>query len=134
MKFLYSLIISLAIISCSSTSEKKKEDLPALKEEVMKVHDEVMPKMGPLMKAKKELLKKAETETDSLRIMKYLEVSGQIELANESMMDWMHNYNPNFDGDEVAVKEYLNEKKKSIEKVKIDMISALLASEEALKE
>ncbi|MEQ8550964.1 MAG: hypothetical protein RIC03_23815 [Cyclobacteriaceae bacterium] len=134
MKFLYSLIICLSVIACSSTSEKKKDDLPALKDEVMKVHDEVMPKMGALMKAKKQLLKKAETETDSLKTMKYLEVSGQIELANESMMDWMHNYDPNFDGDEVAMKNYLNEKKKSIDKVKIDMLSALLASEEALKE
>ncbi|MFT5640504.1 MAG: hypothetical protein ACI9A7_000601 [Cyclobacteriaceae bacterium] len=134
MKFLYSLLITLFVFSCGTTSDNSKDDLKTLKEEVMIVHDEVMPKMGALMKAKKQLLLKIESETDSIKRIKYLEVSEQIESANASMMDWMHNYEPNFEGNDEALKEYLNGKKVSIEKVKTDMLAALLAGEQSLSE
>ncbi len=49
------LIIILGIFITASCSNKKKDSVASLKEEVMALHDEVMPKMGELHKTQKRL-------------------------------------------------------------------------------
>ncbi|WP_258103767.1 hypothetical protein [Marinoscillum sp. MHG1-6] len=122
-------ILSIALGACSSTGEKAEKPLF---DQVMDLHDEVMPKMGDLNKAKKALMAKAASaETDSAK--QSLEMlANNIELANEAMMDWMRNFDPNFEGTEEEVEEYLTKKKKGIEKVSEMMNNSLAKGQEAL--
>lgn len=132
MRIFYSVIICLAIVACTTSKTDEKDKVSQLKDEVMEVHDEVMPKMGALMKAKKNLIQKAENEVDSLRKSKLESIASQIEMANESMMVWMRQFDPNFTGSESEMLIYLENQKTGIEKVKTDMLAALLKGEAAL--
>ncbi|MEP4533350.1 MAG: hypothetical protein ABJ004_09690 [Cyclobacteriaceae bacterium] len=131
MKNVFSLIV-LATLMVSCTPSKKEAEEKPLMDQVMEVHDAVMPKMGSLMKVKKQLMAKADTAdsvaSDELKIL-----AQEIDLANEAMMDWMRNFDPNFEGTEEEVKDYLMKKKKGIEKVAEAMNSSLEKGENALK-
>ncbi|WP_421875892.1 hypothetical protein [Marinoscillum sp.] len=134
MKYL-SLIVLLVIMASCSSPKKTDEESPSLKDEVMNVHDEVMPKMGELRKTQKELLALADSSAaDSLVAAKYTELARDIEAANESMMAWMRNYDPNYEGTPEDVKEYLQTQLKDIEKVKTDMLQSLEEGKKALKD
>ncbi|MEO9475012.1 MAG: hypothetical protein ABJG41_05745 [Cyclobacteriaceae bacterium] len=131
MKNIFSLIVLAAMIVSCTPSKKEAEEKP-LMDQVMEVHDAVMPKMGSLMKVKKQLMAKADT-ADSVASEELKTLAQEIDLANEAMMDWMRNFDPNFEGTEDEVKEYLMKKKKGIEKVAEAMNSSLEKGENALK-
>lgn len=100
----------------------------ALYDEVMKIHDEVMPKMNDIYKLKEEL-KKQIAETPGLVEEKKKELEGTIaklDSASESMMVWMRNFNPLPDslGEEQA-REYLENEMQKVKKVKEDIMEAL---------
>lgn len=129
MKKLAILFLPVLVLACAPS---KKEDLSSLRKEVMLIHDDVMPKMGELRSTQKKLLALADSAgSDSLAAQKYRELANTIQLANESMMDWMRNYDPNFDGSEDETKAYLEDQRKKIQQVKIQMDSSL---EEGLTE
>lgn len=131
MKILTIILLSICIISCTPS---KKEELTSLEKEVMLLHDEVMPKMGELRSTQKELLALADSAgTDSVAARKYHELARIIELANESMMDWMRSYDPNFEGNDEELKAYLETQRKKIEKVNLDMTSSLEEGRKALE-
>jgi uncharacterized protein Yka (UPF0111/DUF47 family) len=117
----FAIILGVLLFSCSKSGQEKV-DIPTLKEEVLAVHDEVMPKMGELRKVEKEL--RLMVQEDSL-LSDLGVVADKIADANQSMMVWMRGYDPNFEGTEEEVIQYLNEQKKSIQKVKEDMLSSL---------
>jgi len=111
------------------------EDSPnkALYDQVMAIHDEVMPKMNDLYKAKTELRKRLEasdlTEAERTAIGEKI---AQIEAADESMMVWMRQFEPIPDsaGEEKA-KQYLEAELIKVKKVREDILQAL---EEAIPE
>ena len=96
--------------------------------EVMKVHDEVMPKMGDLYNLKKELEKKiADTPTMSEEKKKEIEsIIAKLDSADQGMRDWMHHFNPIPDsvGEEKA-REYLEDEMEKVKKVKADILEAM---------
>lgn len=119
-------VLVLALTTACTSS--KKSELTALKDEVMAIHDEVMPKMGELMKTEKMLKKKADSlflVSDSVTAQTCLDAASEINAANESMMNWMRNYEVDFQGDEDEIMKYLNEQKQGIEKVKEEMLATL---------
>ena len=135
--FLTALVGLLFISSCGDGGKAERE---TLRDEVMAVHDEVMPKMGDLRKTRKSL----EALSDSLRsdttntekLQKLGSRAIEIAVANEAMMGWMRQYNPEIMEDGTPHEEvmsYLNEQKESIEKVRDQMNQALALGEEALK-
>lgn len=100
----------------------------ALYDEVMKVHDEVMPKMNDIYKLK-EQLKKEIANAPGLVEGKRKEIESairQLDSASEGMMVWMRNFNPLPDslGEEKA-RKYLEEQKAKVNKVKEDMLQAI---------
>jgi hypothetical protein len=100
----------------------------ALYDEVMKVHDEVMPKMNDIYKLKEEL-KKDIADAPGMVENKRKEIESailQLDAASEAMMDWMRNFNPLPDslGEERA-REYLEEQKIKVDKVKEEMLRAI---------
>lgn len=140
--FQYLFILSLLVfgVSCSSKTEHTHQDdnagtvttNDALYDEVMSIHDEVMPKMNDLYKLKEEL-KKQLAETSDLTEEKRNELEAQIvkvEEASKSMMVWMREFNPPADslGEEV-VNQYLKEQLDAVKKVKESIQQALPADQ-----
>src|SRR5688572_1006614 len=104
--FLFPLLtILFALSGCGQKSNdhghehhKQDEKSPnqSLYDEVMKVHDEVMPKMDDIYKLK-EKLKKQLTDAPTMVEEKKKDVEKtilQLDSASEGMMVWMRNFNP----------------------------------------
>ncbi len=124
---LIELIILIAILVMTGCQSGNNIDL--LKEQVMAVHDEVMPKMGELRKVEKSLRELSPGNPDSVVI---ITEANAIKAASDGMMQWMRNYEPDFEGSEEEYIEYLNTQMKEIEKVRDDMNSSLEAGKQRL--
>jgi len=100
----------------------------ALYDEVMKVHDEVMPKMNDIYKLK-EGLKKQIADSPNLVDEKKKAIESTIlklDSASEGMMVWMRNFNPIADSlGEQKAREYLEDQQEKVKKVKEDMLAAI---------
>ena len=102
----------------------------ALYNEVMKIHDEVMPRMDDIHKAKQQLREKlaqapaAEKATIEATI-------ARLDSAGEGMMVWMRLFRPLPDslGEEKA-REYLENEMEKVKKVREDILQALEETKE----
>ena len=119
----------LVLVACGGTSEHANHDMDmegdspnqALYNQVIDIHDEVMPKMEDLYKFKKACQEKiANTPTMPAEQKKDLENTiVELDSANNAMMDWMHNFNPKPDStDQEAAREYLETEMERIKKVR----------------
>ena len=96
--------------------------------EVMKIHDEVMPKLDDIHK-KKEALKNKIANTPDMPAADKQKIEARIarlDSAGESMMVWMREFNPLPDstGEERA-REYLENEMERVKKVRQNILSAL---------
>lgn len=109
LKYILSVFLTLSILLFSCKDEKKTEEGPTQMEQVMAIHDEVMPKMGKLGKLVGEL----KTKVDTTEVGQQYEVAmKELQAANESMMSWMMTFGDRFDSDEILNGKELNEQKK----------------------
>ncbi|MEZ4809575.1 MAG: hypothetical protein R2819_04380 [Allomuricauda sp.] len=129
------LVLSLTLFSCKET---KKDDFPSKMEQVMAVHDEVMPKMGTLGKLVGELKSKVDTTEIG---QQYETAMKDLQDAHASMMEWMGNFGNRFDSDEILNGKALSEQKQQWldeeeEKVKAlrDQINTSIENAKALLE
>lgn len=109
-----------------------------LYKEVMDVHDEVMPKMGDIMRLKGSLHEKLDSislqdaNKEQRRILEQAII--ELEEADEAMMQWMRNFQPQ---DKVAEKEkvinYYKQQKVEIKGVKTKMLQAINNGRKILK-
>jgi hypothetical protein len=139
MKTILSLFLlpAVLLVSCG---EKKKEVKDELYDKVMAVHDEVMPKMGDIMKLKKQLKGKidelsSEEVIDSAKISQLEQAIADLDNSHEGMMGWMHEFNNNFDGMvNEEIMKYLNEQMDKIQKVGEVTNAALKNAQDKLDE
>lgn len=125
----------LLIISCKQ--EEKSEKGPTQMEQVMAIHDEVMPKMGILGKYTAELKAKVDT-TEMGR--QYEAAMKDLQQANTSMMDWMMGFGDRFDSDEILngkeltaeKQEWLKEEEEKVKAVKEQINSSIEKAESLL--
>ena len=133
---LYTLAIA-TLITFTSCKETKKADEPSKMENVMSIHDEVMPKMGTLGKLVGQLKPMADSlgaESVEAKAMKDLQE------ANRSMMDWMQGFGDRFDSEEIMngkelsdeKKEWLKEEEEKVQQVKENINSSIERAEEIL--
>lgn len=129
-------ILSLAVVFCLLLMACESENVQ-LKEEVIAIHDEVMPHMGKLKSLQKELNEKADQLAldDSVehreQILELRNTSSELDNAYEGMFVWMRQFQPEQEGmTEEEFNDYLNEQKASVEKVKTDINQALEKAEE----
>ena len=99
-----------------------------LYEKVMKVHDEVMPKLNDIYTLK-EGLKDKIAKTPSMAEAKKKEIEQtivQLDSASENMMVWMRAFNapPDSLGEEKA-REYLEGQMEKVQKVKTDILESI---------
>ena len=127
----------VALFACKE--QKKTPEGPTQMEEVMAIHDEVMPKMGKLGKLVGELKEKIDTTETGKQ---YESAMKDLQEANRSMMDWMMNFGDRFDSDEIldgkALTEqkqlWLNEEEEKVKKLKEQINSSIARAEALLKE
>lgn len=110
-----------------------------LYKQVMAVHDEIMPKMGAIMKYKKQLNKKIDTlieegnDANADKIAELTQAIADLDNSHEEMMNWMREFDNDFEGMvNEEVMEYLNNQKKKIENVGKVTNSALSNAEKIL--
>lgn len=142
------LTILIAIVIAWSCKEKSgnddhannngsEEDVVAsenqkLYEEVMNVHNEVMPKMDDIHRKKEELKNKI-ANTPDMTLEKRMTIDATIaklDSAGESMMAWMRQFNPVPDsaGEEKA-RMYLEGEMVKVKKVRENILQALKKAE-----
>lgn len=138
MKTFLSIFIMSAILLVACEEKPKETDL--LYKKVMEVHDEIMPKMGDIMKLKKQLKEKiaelnASAEADSVKISSLELAIADLDNSHEEMMGWMRQFNRDYEGmvNEEILK-YLNDQKGRIEKVGQVTNAALQNAQEQLAE
>jgi regulator of replication initiation timing len=109
----------------------------ALYDQVMDVHDEVMPKMDEIMKLKRSLQDQIANSPDLvLERKEQLErVIANLDSANNAMMNWMHEFNPLPDSvDQEKAREYLESEMERIRKVKTTMLESIDKAKEEITE
>lgn len=123
-------VLALTVLSCGEkTGHEHTENSPnqALYEEVMGIHDEVMPRMNDLYRAKTSL--QAKLESPGLPEAEQLEIRNKIALvdsASEGMMSWMRQFDPIPDSlGEDKARAYLEAELVKVKKVREDILNAL---------
>src|SRR5690606_11370543 len=124
--------VLIAILLCWACASKNDQ----LKEEVIAIHDEVMPHMGKLKSLQKELLQRADelASNDSVGQVELIEqlrnTATALDAAYEGMFVWMRQFEP--EQGELSDDEFsalLQEQKALVEKVKLDINNSLEKAE-----
>lgn len=132
MKKLILLCAILAFASCKNETKKEESAQGAEKmQEVVAVHDEMMPKMTTIGKLSGELKERLDAEVmkDSAKI----EAMDDLKEAHNAMMDWMRNFGNDFTFEEINKSKSLSEEKMetldeyevSVQKMKEKMNTAI---------
>jgi hypothetical protein len=135
----------LVLVSCGKphehvdhNDENNGEDPNrALYDQVMTIHDEVMPKMDDVYKLKKEMADKIAATPDMVEAKKKeLEaMMAKLDSTNDAMMDWMHGFNPLPDSvDQEKAREYLENEMEKIRKVRDLTAESIEKAKQIMKE
>jgi hypothetical protein len=130
---LLTLFLLLNLVSC------KNNDAEVLHNEIMDIHDEVMPKTGEITYLYMSFRKKVETDStiSSVQKMELQKQADDLEKAEDEMMVWMNDYIPphkmKSSKNENEMIDYLQEQKKIISNIKVHT-NASLASGKKWKE
>jgi hypothetical protein len=106
----------------------EKKGNQQLYDEVMAIHDEVMPKMNDIRRYKKDFQAEIANNPNITEARKtQLESSiVMLDSASDGMMKWMRAFDPIADSEgEQKAREYLEDQKQKVTKVKEDMLKAL---------
>ncbi len=121
-------VVASVLFLCSSCKDSSPEgkEIQQLHEEVMVIHDDVMPKMRDIYKLRKALLKHDDqSEVEHL--------ISALENADDAMMDWMADYKKPKASDP-GYQQYLANEKVLIAGVRDQMLSAISDAEAFLNQ
>jgi thioesterase domain-containing protein len=131
----FGLIILVILISACSKNQQTPEaasdsDNPnqILYDQVMDVHDEVMPRMDEIMKLKRSLQEQIANTPDMVveRKQQLEKMISNLDSASNAMMDWMHKFNPLPDStDQEKARAYLESEMERIRNVKTLMLETI---------
>lgn len=136
IKIITIFILIASFISCKQ--EKKEDTKPTQMENVMAIHDEVMPKMSAI----NSLIKKLDIKVDSTDTgLKYEKSKKDLQASNKTMMDWMKGFGDRFNSDEIMKgkaltdekKKWLDEEEEKIKSLR-DQINSSIKNAETLLE
>lgn len=132
---LMTFIFSLLFLACKE--DKKVSNKHTQMNEVMAVHDELMPKMGKIGRLVGELTKLEDsTETGQL----YNKAKVDLQEANKAMMDWMKELGNRFDYEEILKgkklteqkQEWLREEEEKVKELKVKINGSIERAEKLL--
>ncbi|ERM82827.1 hypothetical protein P872_03975 [Rhodonellum psychrophilum GCM71 = DSM 17998] len=124
LKYLFFYFLFILFSSCSPNGEESND---LLKEEVIAIHDEVMPKMGELKSLHKEILLKidllkSDSSKNAADIQELQVLANNLDASFEGMFIWMRQFKSTYEGmNEEEITQYLLEQKKMVEKVNLDI-------------
>ena len=141
MTFSKFTLASVLILFTMTNCKQKTNDLSIEKsqmQEVLAIHDEVMPKMGTIGNLISQLDEQL-TATDSTEA--FVTASQDLKDSHKAMMDWMKTFGERFDSDEIlkgkALSEekqhYLDEEEAKIKTLRDNMNSSIKNAQELLK-
>ena len=112
MKNLFvALTLVLAFISCKEKETKEEPQGPSKMEQVVAIHDELMPKMSEIG----AIIAKLEANIDSTNVDSVkVRAVAELKMANESMMTWMKSFGSAFESDEIMNGAALSDEKTKI--------------------
>lgn len=135
---LLALLVVVLSTACKEKEAKTEEAQgPSQMEQVVAIHDELMPKMSVIG----EMISKLEANIDTLNVDSLkVERINELKSANQSMMSWMQEFGSSFESDEImkgaelteAKKQVLDQFEKSANELKDQMESAIKNAEESL--
>jgi hypothetical protein len=121
---IYLFFLAFVIVACNT-------DKDPLYDEVMEIHDAVMPKVSDMSKLGRKL-KKQQTGLDSSSLVINQKAIADLEHAEEAMFDWMNKFESSKKGPEH--KAYLEEEKVKISKVSDMMLESIDQAQKVLSE
>jgi len=127
MKLIVKLMVIVLIGTITNCGEKEK----SLYDQVMDIHDEVMPKMNDIYKMKKSLKDSIANTADMPEEtkLKFEQTILQLDSAGNSMMVWMREFSPPDQKDEEAFKKYMETELVKVKKMREDVMKALKVME-----
>jgi hypothetical protein len=127
MKLIVKMMVIVLVSTMTNCGEKEK----SLYDQVMDIHDEVMPKMNDIYKMRKSLKDSLANTADMSDEMKQQinQTILQLDSAGNSMMVWMREFNPPDQKDEEAFKKYMETELVKVKKMRADVLKALKAIE-----
>ena len=126
----YLFIVVILAVGCGKSSHHEHNDEKddstdspnqALYNQVMDIHDQVMPKSDEIYSLKKKLQDKiaGSPEMAAEQKKKFNDMIAELDSADHSMMDWMHKFNPLPDSaNQELAREYLENEMERIKKVR----------------
>ncbi len=128
------MMLSLLAFSCKEKSNDAHGDhnggqgeKEALYQDVMRIHDEVMPKMNDIHRIKTSLKEELANNPDMPESEKQAKQTmiARLDSAGEGMMDWMRKFNPPTDSSEAVMKAYLENEMTRVKKVRKEILSVI---------
>ncbi|MCB0845689.1 MAG: hypothetical protein KDE26_20705 [Bacteroidetes bacterium] len=134
---LYFITVLIGLVVACQSETNKEPNAAQLAEEVMAIHDEVMPKMSQIFYLK-DSLNKYMNHWDSLgenpeKITQFKEAVRALEQGDKMMMNWMRGYKMPKEGDNSPETiGYLQMEKEKVEKMRDTIHSALEKTQQLL--
>ncbi len=130
------LLVLGFLLSFSACKSENKEAETLLNQEIMKVHDEVMPKMGDINRMKRQLSAYKDEVPDDNAAMKDSLINAILLLAKteDNMNDWMAGYkypNPEMKHDDII--KYLKGQQDTIKQINDDVFMTIAIGNGLLK-
>ena len=113
------IIITITLLATLTACQKNTEDKQKIMiNEVMAVHDEIMPKMDDIMSLKSSLDSVIKVSPDSAKAK---QLYSALDVADNQMMDWMENYDSESvkGKSEEEINKYFADQKTKITEVKV---------------
>lgn len=108
------LLVFVVIASCKEKTEKTSNETTeevTQMEEIVAVHDELMPKMSEISLLITQLEERMDsTQADSIRQVVVMDLKS----ANEAMMTWMMDFSKDYDSEEVMEGKELTPEKEAL--------------------
>jgi hypothetical protein len=137
-KTFFIMLVFSATLTGGCKDEKRSEHGTSQMEEVMAIHDEVMPRMNTIGKLVGQLKPMADSTEAG---QKYEAAMKDLQAAHKAMMEWMQGFGNRFDSGEILDGKPLSEEKQQWldeeeEKVKVlrEQINNSIARAEAVLE
>ena len=136
LTFAFSLIL-LTMTSCKNENKASTVEKSQM-QQVLAVHDEVMPKMGTIGNLISQIDEKIK-DTDSTEVL--LKASQDLKDSHKEMMDWMKGFGERFNSDEILKGKaltdekqmFLDEEEAKIKALRDKMNSSINNAEDLLK-
>ncbi|MHC2992460.1 hypothetical protein OB13_13005 [Pontibacter sp. HJ8] len=126
-------LVLLVLASCQS-GPSEAEQQQALEAEVMQLHDKAMADMGKIYRLRRNLATLQDSLTrqpaDTAVLSRLHTRIGQLDEADEAMMDWMRHYKPPTNLPHPDAMQYLQEEHTKMKRVKSLMDSTISNAQE----